>query len=73
MKSDQKADMQGESSQLSAWAEVLDLCRQCITGCTGAVGQVCSSAGHSVLVSSVQLKSMPINFAYPFVSSLIRS
>lgn len=42
--------MQGESSQLSAGTGVLGVCRECITGCTGAVGQVCSSAGHAVLV-----------------------
>lgn len=42
--------MQGESSQLSAGTGVLDVCRKCIRGSAGAVGQVCSSAGHSVLV-----------------------
>lgn len=57
--------MEGESSQLSAGTGVLDVCRKCITGCTGAVGPVCSSAGHSVLVKPcVHLEPLSINFAY---------
>lgn len=63
--------MGGESSQLSAGTGILDMCRKFTTGCTGAVGHVCSSAGRSVLVK--HLKPMPFHFACSAVSSLIRA
>lgn len=58
------------SLSAGCWDWSSGVCRKCVAGCSGAVGQVCSSAGHSVLVK--HLKPMPFHFAYS-VSSLVCS
>jgi len=42
-----------------------------MSGCSCTVGQVCSSAMRSLLVSTVELKQIALSFASSAVSSLI--